>query len=69
MAVTKTAEIQQFLRNVDYPASREDLLAQARELGADDETLDLIALMPNQSYQTPADISEAIEAASAQETE
>lgn len=61
MAVIKTAEIQQYFRELEYPAQKPDLLVQAQELGADEEILELIFSLPDQEYQTPADISEAIE--------
>lgn len=61
MATVKTAEIQQYFREVSYPAGKQELLAQAEELGADDDVLEMIALLPDQQYESPADVSLAIE--------
>jgi len=66
MAIMKTAEIQQYFRGLEYPAQKTDLLVEAQELGADDEILELIFSLPDQEYQTPADVSEAIEGLSAE---
>ncbi|MEB3355847.1 MAG: DUF2795 domain-containing protein [Synechococcales bacterium] len=66
MATLDMTEIQQYFRDVDYPTHKQDLLAQAQELGADDETLELIDSMPDQEYQTPDEVSQAVEAALAE---
>lgn len=64
MAITQTTEMQQYLRSLNYPVYKKDLLLKAENLGANDETLELIFSLPTQKYQSPLDVREAIEALS-----
>ncbi|MFC8680655.1 DUF2795 domain-containing protein [Microbacterium ureisolvens] len=53
-------ELQKYLGGVDYPASREDLVAAARRGGAPD---DLVAALENSgsdSFDSPTDVSQAV---------
>ena len=49
-------EIAWYLREVDFPADREDLLRHARRQKADDEVLQLLDRMPNRDYGSMADV-------------
>jgi hypothetical protein len=60
MATANPIQIQKYLKGVDYPAFRDDLIAHAEEQGADDEVLDLLEQIPDNEYETPADVSKAI---------
>jgi hypothetical protein len=60
MATANPIQIQKYLKGVDYPAFRDDLIAHAEEQGADDEVLDLLEQIPDDEYETPADVSKAI---------
>jgi len=60
MATSNPIQIQKYLKGVDYPASRDDLISQAEEQGADDEILELLAKIDDQEYETPAEVSKAI---------
>jgi hypothetical protein len=42
-----------YLERVPYPAGRDDLVASAREQGADDLVLDTIIMIPSQEYRNP----------------
>lgn len=53
-------QVQKFLDSVDYPASKEDLISTARDEGADDNVIQTLQRMPDDQFQTPADVSEAI---------
>jgi hypothetical protein len=53
-------QMQKFLKGVDYPARKEELLANAEELGADDEVRATLDRLPDQEYETPADVSKAL---------
>lgn len=60
MATANPIEVQKYLKGVDYPAFRNDLVAHAEEQGADDEVLDLLEQIPDDEYETPADVSKAV---------
>jgi hypothetical protein len=53
-------QIQKFLKGVDYPASKEDLLANAERNGADEDVRATLEQLPDEEYETPADVSQAL---------
>ena len=53
-------QIQKFLKGVDYPASKSDLLENAEEEGADEDVRETLERLPDAEYQSPADVSEAL---------
>ena len=60
MATVNPIHIQKFLKGMDYPAAKDDLVFHAEDQGADDETLDLLEQLPDQEYETPAEVSKAL---------
>ncbi len=52
-------QLQKHLKGVSYPASRQDLLKAAESNGADEEISSFLEQLPDQEYQTPADVNEA----------
>jgi len=60
MPTVNPIQVQKYLKGVDYPASREDLMAHAEDNGADEDVLDLLDQLPDEEYETPADVSKAI---------
>jgi predicted outer membrane protein len=59
MAHANPIQIQKYLKGVDYPASREQLIENARKLGADDNICASLEQLPDEEFQTPADVSQA----------
>lgn len=53
-------QIQKFLGGVDYPASREALLSNAKDKGADDNVLHALEAIPDREYDSPTAVSSAI---------
>ena len=43
----------EYLENASYPARRDDLVASARDQGADQVVLDTIIMIPSQEYRNP----------------
>ena len=62
MSKANPIEIQKHLAGVDYPASRDDLVAAARSNGADDSTLKLLGNLPDREYDGPSGVSHEIAA-------
>ena len=62
-------QIQKYLKGVDYPASREDLVRNARENGADESICASLEQLPDEDFQTPADVSEAFKGPSQDNTQ
>jgi hypothetical protein len=53
-------QLQKYLKGVDYPARKEDLLAAAREQGADDDVLNTLEGLSRDEFNSPNDVSEAL---------
>ena len=53
-------DIQKALGGVDYPASTEDLVRKAEESGADDSVLEALRNLPDRTFNSPAEVNEAI---------
>lgn len=53
-------QIQKFLGGVDYPASRDALLAKAKDSGADDNILRALEGIPDKEYDSPTAVSSAV---------
>ncbi len=58
MAVTE-AELEKYLKGVDYPASKSDLVDKARSNGAPGEVIDKINNLSESQFNSPVDVSKA----------
>jgi predicted outer membrane protein len=52
-------QIQKYLKGVDYPASKQALLEKAKSMGADENICQSLEQLPDEDFQTPADVSQA----------
>ncbi len=53
-------QVQKFLKGVDYPCSKQDLITTARREGADQNVLQTLQAMPMERFNSPNDVAEAI---------
>ncbi|HQG31864.1 MAG TPA: DUF2795 domain-containing protein [Deltaproteobacteria bacterium] len=53
------AELEKYLRGVDYPASKSDLLSKAKANGAPSEVIDMINSLTEDRFNSPIDVSKA----------
>lgn len=53
-------EVQTFLKGVDYPANKDDLVRTAENAGASGEVLAALRDLPERTYEGPTAVSEAI---------
>lgn len=60
MAKVNPIQLQKHLKGMDYPASKEDLLQHAKQHGADDNVCSVLEQLPEDEYETPADVSKAV---------
>lgn len=60
MAQVSPIEIQKHLKGMDYPAQKQDLVDHAEQHGANEEIRSLLEQLPEQEYETPADVNKAI---------
>ena len=60
MAGINPIELQKALKGVDYPASKEDLMRHVEEHGGNEEVRQAIENLPDEEFQTPAGVSQAV---------
>lgn len=53
-------ELQKHLKGVSYPASKEELIQHAQEQGADEDLLSTLEQLPDEEFETPAEVSKAV---------
>lgn len=60
MAAINPVQLQKYLSGVDYPASKSDLIQAAQREGADQNAIAVLHKLPEQRYNSPNDVSEAV---------
>ncbi|HEY9603024.1 MAG TPA: DUF2795 domain-containing protein [Allocoleopsis sp.] len=60
MAKVNPIQLQKHLKGVDYPASKEELIEHAQQQGADEKVREILEQLPDEEYETPADVSKAV---------
>ena len=53
-------QVQTYLKGIHYPMSGRDLASYAKQHGAPPEVMDVLNRLPDQQYDTPAQLSKAI---------
>ena len=52
--------VEKYLKGMDYPAGKEDLIDHAEEMEAPDEVIELLNKLPDESFETAADVTKAM---------
>ncbi|MEB3359666.1 MAG: DUF2795 domain-containing protein [Synechococcales bacterium] len=60
MATVNPIQVQKFLKGIDYPASKQDVVDHAKQNGADENVCSTLERLPDQDFETPAEVSKAI---------
>jgi hypothetical protein len=53
-------DIQKALSGVDYPASKQDLVAHAEQNGGDEQVLEALKKIEDREYEGPSGVSSAV---------
>ena len=53
-------QVETFLKGIHYPASTADLIDRAQQDGADDRVMTTLTLLPDQTFYSTTDVSQAI---------
>lgn len=53
-------QLQEYIAALDYPVSREDLVRWGQENGVSTEMLQMLRLLPGETFDSPAELSEAL---------
>ena len=60
MAGVNPIQIEKFLKGIDYPAKKADLIKRAEQNGADEQVRATLQQLPEQQFDPPADVSKAV---------
>lgn len=60
MSKLNPIDLQKALKDVDYPASKDDLVKGAERNGAGDDVMAALKGLGDHNYTTPADVTEAV---------
>lgn len=60
MAKINPIQLEKFLKGVDYPASKADLIKRAEQNGADENALAALRELPDRTYDGPVGVSKAV---------
>lgn len=60
MAKVSPIQVEKFLKGLDYPVSKKDLIKYAQQHGADQNVLAVLSRLPDQTYDGPVGVSKAI---------
>lgn len=60
MVKVNPIQMQKFLKGVNYPASKESILAKAEENDAPEDVRALLDQIPDEEYGSPTNLNEAV---------
>ncbi len=60
MAKVNPIQVAKYLKGMDYPAHKADLIKRAEQNGADNQIRAQLEQLPEQTFKSPADVSKAI---------
>lgn len=60
MEAVNPIQVQKFLAGMHYPASKDEIVDHAKSHGADDNVMQTLQQLPDEGFETPADVSQAI---------
>jgi hypothetical protein len=60
MAKMNPIQIQKYLKGLDYPVSKEQLVHHAQQSGADDHVIATLRQLPGNNFNSPNDVSAAL---------
>jgi len=53
-------QLQKYLKGLDYPVNKKELISAAKKNGADKAVNSLLNMLPERDYQTPVDVSKEL---------
>jgi len=64
MAITganaSPVDIQRYLKHMKYPATKTQIIAKAKDNGADDEVVTVLDAIDDKTYKSPAHVNRAL---------
>jgi hypothetical protein len=60
MAKVNPIQVQKYLSGMHYPANKDEIVDHAKSKGADKNIVDTLKQLPDDKFETPADVSKSI---------
>jgi hypothetical protein len=60
MVQVNPIQVEKFLKGIDYPVNKADLLKYAQQHGADETVCAALERLPDQTFEGPVSVSKAI---------
>lgn len=60
MAAINPIQLEKYLKGINYPVSKADLLKQAEKNGADEQARSTLEQLPDKTFDAPTDVSKAV---------
>jgi Protein of unknown function (DUF2795) len=61
MTATNPVSVQNYLKGMDYPANKEDLIDYVQEQGVEDDVLEILEQLPDdEEYNSATEVNQAI---------
>ena len=60
MAKVNPIQLEKYLKGVDYPAKKADIIQQAQKNGADNMVMAVLKELPDQTFDGPTGISKVV---------
>jgi hypothetical protein len=55
-----SSKIQEILKSVNFPASKQDIIAKAKETGADNDIISMLGKLTEKQFQSPTDVMDEV---------
>jgi len=60
MAYANPAEVERYLKGVNYPAKKQDLIKHAQQQGANQDVIEVLKEMHDQNFNSPVEVNKAV---------
>ena len=60
MPYANPAEVERYLKGMNYPAKKDDLIKHAQQQGANKDVIEVLKEMRDQSFNSPVEVSKAV---------
>lgn len=60
MAEVNPIQVEKHLKGLDYPTSKDNLVKHAQQQGADQNIMDALQKLPDETFNKPTDVTKAI---------
>jgi hypothetical protein len=51
-----SSKVQEILKSVNFPASKQDIISKAKEKGADNNIISMLEKLSDKQFQSPSDV-------------